>query len=171
MRFRFKIFALAVLAGLVPARIAGAVSIVDAIQYAFGTNNSAASVGQVGEFVQSIVPYNGATITLTPSGTNLNVTSIAVSAGQWLCFGNVASNGGSTTITQEQASISTVSQTPSAALGQTNISAATTVLGPVVAPPTMIQVSAPTTVYLVAQAVFTGSGPVTWGSLTCLRIR
>lgn len=54
-----------------------------------GTNtNNDAALGNIGEYVESVIPQTSA-VPLT-TGTNTNITSISLTAGDWDVFGNVS---------------------------------------------------------------------------------
>ncbi|WP_069267431.1 hypothetical protein [Paraburkholderia nodosa] len=139
------------------------------------TSGACASTGNVGECKNSNVP-SGSAVSLT-SGTPANVTSVPLTAGNWICYGNIAFLAGSTTVSTTEAGwISTVSASnpsapnsgayfglvslPSTAGGNGNIYPVGML---------MVNVSSATTVYLSTFAAFSTSTMSAFGYLNCLR--
>jgi hypothetical protein len=140
-----------------------------------GTNaNDSAAAGNIGEYVSSTVG-SGSAVNVT-SGVAANVTSISLTAGDWDVEGVVAlSPAGTTVTTRANAAISTTSATlPSlGSLGYTRASG-TQETGVTTAMSTgtvRLSLSATTTVYLVAAAVFTTSTQSAYGSIRARRMR
>jgi hypothetical protein len=52
------------------------------------TTNDSAAAGSVGEFISSVVPF-GSSISMAASATVKNITSIALTAGDWDVWGNI----------------------------------------------------------------------------------
>lgn len=139
------------------------------------TGGACASAGNVGECKNSTV-LSGSAVSLT-SNTAANVTSVSLTAGNWLCYGNVAFLPGATTVTsQELGWISTTSAAvPTASNSGAEIGL--TALGsggggnadilPVGM--LMINVSTTTTAYLSAYATFTTSTNTAYGYINCIR--
>lgn len=125
------------------------------------TNNNAAA-GSVGEYISSTVLV-GSAVALT-SGVAANVTSISLTAGDWTVVGNIwFTNSVSSTV--NHAAINTISATLPTAPGSggynaISVAGATAVLSTtlsVYAGNTRVSIAGTTTVYLVAQATFTGA--------------
>jgi hypothetical protein len=139
------------------------------------TSGACAAAGKVGECVNSNVPQ-GSAISLT-NNTAANVTSVPLTAGNWLCYGNVAFLPAGTTVTsQELGWISTTSAAVPTApgsggeVGLTNLSS--TAGGNANILPVgmqMVNVTTTTTVYLSAYASFTTSTNVAYGYINCIR--
>jgi hypothetical protein len=130
---------------------------------ATATNDSAAS-GKVGEYVSSSVAY-GSPVSLV-SGTAANVTSISLSAGDWDVSGSVSLLGSGTLTNHKGAVTNTSATMPTypnggsfydssvesiAAPGTSSFVPANSV------GTTRLSLAGTTTVYLVAQASFSGS--------------
>jgi hypothetical protein len=142
------------------------------------TDGSDAAAGKVGEYISSQV-LSGAAVSLT-SGTVANVTSIALTAGDWDVWGNVAFTGGAaTTLTYANASINTTSATQptppgngafaSAVPGGAALFSTDDLFLPVGM--TRISVSGNQTVYLIARASFGISTCVAYGFIGARRRR
>lgn len=138
--------------------------------------NDSASAGKLGEYVASAV-QSGSAVSLT-SGTPANVTSIALTAGDWDVFGSVAfTGGGTTTVTGLQASISSASaalsyNTPNyAAATQFGNSGGLSWLPTLVPGPLRVSLASGVTIYLVAQAAFGVSTCQAYGTLQARRAR
>jgi hypothetical protein len=139
------------------------------------TSGACAAAGKIGECVNSNVPQ-GSAISLT-NNTAANVTSVPLTAGNWLCYGNVAFLPAGTTVTsQELGWISTTSAavpTPTnsgSEVGLTNLSS--TAGGNANILPVgmlMVNITTTTTVYLSAYASFTTSTNVAYGYINCIR--
>lgn len=134
-----------------------------------------ANAGAVGEYFITSGGGNNA-----PSNTTVNTLTKVLQPGDWDLYGTVAfSATGSVTVLNLNAGISTASaafQTyPNAAINAGQIllaSGSIQIPHSVTAPMTRINVSVPTTVYLVAQAGYTGSGGiVATGNLYARRVR
>lgn len=133
------------------------------------TNNNAA-VGSVGEWVTSNVP-NSAPVSLT-SGANTNLTSITLTAGDWIVFGNTTFSAG-LILSYTVASVSSTSATPAADRSNQNFQqlvGATFSLTGMDIPVTRFSLSGTTTIYLVVQVGDTGTATVS-GNLSALRTR
>lgn len=143
-----------------------------------GTNtNDAATAGNVGETISSTVA-TGSAVSMT-SGAVADITSISLTAGDWIIFGDHYINlGASTNITWAQASISTAATTMNVAAGNfaTFPFGGGTVLGSTTAlqlktGPVRLSLSGTTTVYLNAAAAFSVSTAAAWGKITAVRVR
>src|ERR1700744_510839 len=135
------------------------------------TGNSV-NAGSIGETIYSVVP-GGSPLSLT-SGTPTTLTSINLTAGDWDVWGTVGTVPAGSTVQQVlQGSISTTSATPgsstSGAYAQqlTGSTAGTTAVTPIGM--TIINLSAPETVYLVMQSNFTVSTNAGFGAIYARR--
>lgn len=139
------------------------------------TGGACASAGNVGECKSSSVAQ-GSAISLTNS-TAANVTSVSLTAGNWLCYGNVGFNPAGTTLTsQELGWISTASATlptPSNSGGEVGLTTLGSTGGgnadilPVGM--LMVNITTTTTAYLSAYASFTTSTLAAYGYINCVR--
>jgi hypothetical protein len=129
-----------------------------------------AQAGSIGEYFNSNV--TNTTVTLT-TATAANVTSLALTAGDWDVSGMVNFNpAGTTVVTSTQAGISATSATQVAY--QYSVNNATHPTGTAdqqVTPVVRINVSSATTVYLVATGVFTTSTLQAGGTIRARRVR
>lgn len=141
-------------------------------------NSTTPAAGQIGEYKSSSV-VTGSAVALT-TVTGANVTSIVLSAGDWDVWGIVYFKGaGTTTLTYLAASTSLVSATLSNVPGEvgqfTTGAAADMPFGltdiSVNTGPIRQQLSANTTVYLVAQAQFAVSTCSAYGIIQARRRR
>lgn len=138
------------------------------------TNNSPAA-GCVGEVIQSAV---GST-NFPTSGQFGDLTSISLTAGDWLVSTNAVLVGGGATITIVHIGISTTSGNSNTGLtlGDNDISDAQThttitgTYGNMAVVDYHIQLSATTTVYLKYSATYTVSTPAAHGRITANRLR
>lgn len=141
-----------------------------------GSNtNDSASAGYVGEYISSSIAA-GAGPSLT-TGVAANVTSISLTAGDWLVtaqayvtmatttsYTNVNYSISQTSATQDVTAGKWINfQTPAAVIGNTHIT-----FGAVTY---RLSLSATTTVYLPAQATFTVSTAAAWGTIAARRLR
>ncbi|NML34963.1 hypothetical protein [Paraburkholderia antibiotica] len=120
------------------------------------TTNNNANAGSIGEVISSSIA-TGSAVSLT-SGSATNVTSISLTAGDWYVFGNVTFNV-ATTMNYVAGGAGTTSAT--LPTGYTFLtlapgSAVTSFAGYPI-PSQRLSLSASTTVYLVAQASFSGT--------------
>lgn len=140
------------------------------------TGGACAASGIIGECINSNIPA-GSAVSLT-TVTAANVTSVSLTAGNWICYGNVVFSPGGTTITSQEAGwIGTVSATlPTAPnsgsyFGIGNLS--NTAGGNSDAFPVgmiMENVTSTTTIYLEAYSTFNTSTMSAYGYINCLRI-
>jgi hypothetical protein len=145
------------------------------------TTNDSASVGNVGEYVESVIPA-GAAITLT-TVTNANLTSISLTAGDWdVDCGSSFVGSGTTTILGYTTSLSTTSLTLDQTVGRSVTTGQagqapttgngypgntiTQSLGP-----RRFSLGSTTTIYAVVQASFATSTLTAYGILRARRIR
>lgn len=151
------------------------------------TNDNAAS-GYVGEYIFSTIPTASA-VALT-TATPANITSIALTSGDWDIDCQVEFKPGATTsVTQSNAAMSLTSATLSTQPGGTvgiatlgpepimtvnqaaSVPAANYALAPSSVRVTVAQSNTPATVYLVAQATFTVSTMAAFGTIRARRVR
>jgi hypothetical protein len=138
------------------------------------TTNNNANVGSVGEYVNSTIT-SGSPVSLT-SATSANITSISLTAGDWDVWGQVVPvPAGGTTITQTRGAIATTSaaigaygDVGSSLLSATQPIASASILTIV---PMRLSLSGTTTVFLVGQAIFTGSTCTAFGFISARRRR
>jgi hypothetical protein len=139
------------------------------------TSGSNASSGIVGEVISSTIAIGSATSLVT--NTAKNITTLSLTAGDWLVSGNIGFIAAATTIpTKLIASISATTNTQATSpngggfsqLESTLATASTNVL---TLPPTRINITTPTTYYLVGTATFTISTLTGYGSITAIRFR
>lgn len=138
-----------------------------------GTAGTAPTAGTLGEGIESSVPIGSAVaFTSTVSG---NVTSVSLSAGNWLCYGNtVTAPAAGTTSTNLITAITTTSATLPTAPNGGSYTDNTFVIGAGVATATsagqrVFRSASPITVYLVANVTFASSTMGMYGYLGCLR--
>ncbi len=140
------------------------------------TNNNAAA-SYVGEFISSVV-LAGAAVAITTS-TSTDITTIALTAGDWDVWGTLWTNPAAGTITTSVAvGVATTSATlpPTSAIGQATqhirgISTAATEICILNSGTTRMSLAAPTTIYLVGFISFTTSTMSAFGSLCARRVR
>ncbi len=155
--------------------IAGAVGA--AGQFPGTTTNDNAAAGNVGEEIQSTV-LAGAAVALT-SPNAANVTSIALTAGDWdVCAQVVITPGAGTNFTIIAGSMSTTSAvndfTNPLRFGAVPLTAAGAVLASGLnfqVGPSRFSLAAPTTVFLVVLSIFTVSTAAAWGKIFARRTR
>lgn len=137
-----------------------------------GTNtNDNAKAGNIGEYVTATLAA-GSAISLT-NLTGANVTSISLTAGDWDVWGAVFFVG-SATITTLWGAVSTTSASVGTAPsdGLAILSGASSIVGTTsLNARTRISIAATTTVYLVAQANFSGSSATAFGKIAARRVR
>lgn len=137
------------------------------------TTNDNAATGIVGEFVSSTVLV-GSAVAITPSGTQTNITSISLTAGDWDVFGNIVYAPAGVP-TQFASAINTTSATlPTAPAGGYNYAASTAY--PIASTQAFtlstsrLSLASTTTVYLVGFAVF-ASTMTAYGFIGARRVR
>lgn len=119
--------------------------------------------GYVGEFISAT---NGAGTSIT-SGVNTNITSISLTAGQWLVFGVTTFAPSGATTTSQACGTSNAS----ASFGDSNnLRISTTASLSMPTPINFYSLSATSTIYLVAAAGFTGGTLISGGSIYAIRI-
>lgn len=140
------------------------------------TTNNAAAAGSVGENITSSVT-SGSAIT---TNTDTNVTSISLTAGDWLVYGNIAFTATATTAVQAITGwISTTSallpatyeQIARIEWGSVGITNAATLLMALAVTPRRISLSGTTTIYLSGRATFTISTMAMLGFIGATRMR
>lgn len=140
------------------------------------TTNDDATAGNVGEFISANV-LAGSAVPLT-SGLISNITSISLTAGDWLVSGTVFATPGSGTIISEynvgisQTSVTFETPGPTSSRAQIvgNAFSANTQIG-LSTGPCRISLAGTTTIYLVARCNFSVSTLAGFGFLTAWRMR
>lgn len=156
------------MSGLTAITTAGGVSIK-------GTNtNNDAALGNIGEYVESVIPQTSA-VPLT-TGTNTNITSISLSAGDWDVFGNISFR--SNTNTSITLLVGGASLTSGTLASQTDRAAsATSGQVPGVAdislslPIVRFKLAVTTTIYLVVLSSFSTDTLTGYGRISARRVR
>jgi hypothetical protein len=137
--------------------------------------NTAATGGNVGEYISSTVLV-GAAVPLS-TGVAANVTSVSLTAGDWDCDGNVFINpAGTTPVSQAVAAISntsaTIPTTPCAGACTLNSAPISAGLQQGLVTGKIRELLAATTpVYLIGYAAFTVSTASAFGFIGCRRMR
>lgn len=138
----------------------------------WSSTNDSATAGDIGEFAQSLVTSSPGVTLLTATATN--VTSIALTAGDWDVEGAVNFSGTSSTVTVRQAGISATSATLPTDGSQVHNGYATTTtseISSVTLPRKRISLAAPATIYLVASATFSAGSMTSFGQISARRVR
>jgi len=145
----------------------GAVGVVD------GSN---AAAGRVGEFLSAQVLI-GSALALVSAATT-NITSLALSAGDWEVSGNICFNiNPAVTSVYLVATLNTVSATlPTRPNGGafseiTTANASGNLIGSLPVSPLRVSLAAPATVYLISYATFIGGTVAAYGYLSARRVR
>lgn len=132
--------------------------------------------GNIGEYVSSTVLV-GAAISLT-TNTAADITSVSLTPGQWSCSGNIAFAAASGTaptslISWISASSATLPTAPNSGAEQIlNLIFQTGVATQLIATgPLNVSISATTTYFLSARAIFTVSTMTSYGFIGCTRIK
>lgn len=138
------------------------------------TTNNSANAGSVGEYISSTIAQGSPVAVST--GVATNITSISLTAGDWDVSANITTSpAGSTTQTNSQVSISTVTGTHGAtSTGASNIFPAVTgagAPGSAVVGPFRMSLSSTTTVFLVGSSVFAVSTNGIFGTIRARRVR
>lgn len=139
-------------------------------------NTTATITGHMGQYLSATLAEASA-LALT-TNTALNVTSLSLTAGDWDVWGSVWFSGNAaTTVAWAAGSVGTTSATLSSDLGaltrifmNSEVPFATTFFN-VNAGPTRIHLSATTTTYLVARAVFAVNTMSAYGTIQARRCR
>jgi hypothetical protein len=140
------------------------------------TNGACASAGNIGECKNSNIP-SGSSVSLV-NGTAKDVTSVSLTAGNWLCYGNVLFTPGGTTVTSAEVGFitstsNTIPTTPNAGSYAALSNLPNTAGGNSDALPVgmiMENVTTTTSVYLDAYSNFTVSTMNAYGYINCIRI-
>jgi hypothetical protein len=137
------------------------------------TNGIAAAAGHIGEVIDSTIPL-GSAVAMS-NGVARNITSIALTAGDWDCRGGVgfSANAG-TTFTQAAGSISSTTGTLTGNpftefFIAATLTTASFYFGTI--PSFQVNISAPQTEYLVGSANFGVSTMLGYGEIQCRRMR
>ena len=137
------------------------------------TNGSSSPAGDVGEFISSIV-LSAAKVPFIATNTPIDVTSIALTAGKWLVWGNVTiSIDGTGTAAVAWSSTTSATQPNSSFLsGNTDSSNLIVNGGEVLAPIVQLfyNLNAPATVYLSCNAQYSSSTASGAGGIYALRV-
>jgi hypothetical protein len=134
------------------------------------TSGSSAVAGYAGEVIKSVIAYNASTNPSFTSGNPLNITSISLTAGNWIVFGNVTITGSTTNLTYDYTWISSASVTlPDASLFAVNPNLISATCG-LAAPTLTLLLTTTTTVYLSAQCGFTSGTARGCGGIYGVRI-
>lgn len=143
------------------------------------TTNNNASSGIVGEYSSSVV-LSGAAVGLT-SGVAANVTTIALTEGDWNLWGEIWIGGTAGAVIQNiigciTATSATVASTPSNNTSTVQSGTHSHTIGTQVVPilavgECRISIAAPTTIYLVASVTFTTQPATAYGKLCARRMR
>ncbi len=151
-------------------------NLVDLVPLRGVTNGVDAAAGLVGEVIMSTVL--AASAVSLASGTAANVTSIALTAGDWMVSGSVAfALGGTTTVQYQTGAVHSVSATmPTYERGVSNLVEHGTTINtatPTVADisPIHVNLSAGQTWYLIARSGFGASTMTAYGTIPAVRIR
>jgi len=131
-----------------------------------------AAAGSVGEYVNSLVA-SGSAVGLS-NGTDGNVTSISLTAGDWDVTGAVNFVSAAATVTQKSAGITVTSATiPTDGSEVFNGSQTTTAsfTDGITLPVKRINVSSTTTVYLVGKVAFSAGSVSAFGTINARRVR
>ncbi len=133
------------------------------------TTNDNATAGDVGEFVDSGVSGTSAATTTT----NINVTSISLTAGDWDVGGTVEFNPNAATMTAFTLSPSSTSVTllVLGTLGRVTQQFSTTLVQQFTSGMVRFSLAGNATIYLVANVVYTGTGVNVSGQITARRAR
>ena len=134
------------------------------------TNGSNAAAGQVGEYITASRLTN---LSMT-NNTPVNITTLALTAGDWDVAGNVSgawSAGGGNLITAINLTSASIVTPGYDSFGEIGLSVANLAAASVPAGPTRISLAAPATVYLVGQTNFVSGTCTVQGTLRARRIR
>src|SRR5260221_14053617 len=143
--------------------------------YGLGTStNDSAAAGSIGEFITATAAPAAVSLTTT---TSANVTSISLTAGDWMVSGTVnftfGANTSVTNLAGGPSSVSATLPTQDHMFDQENaaqIPTATSVAS-YATPVVRFSLSGTTTVFLVTQAIFTASTCTAGGTIRAWRMR
>lgn len=133
------------------------------------TTNDSAAVGFVGEFKSSVV-LSGSAITLS-NGTNADITSLSLTAGDWDVWGIVHQSNGSLNITSAQGWINSTSVTApdSSLISQFNVAGASNWGCPIVSQ--RISLASTTSLFLSTFSAFGAGTTTAYGGIYARRVR
>lgn len=120
--------------------------------------------GYVGEIISSTITF--LLPTAYTSGSTVNITSIALTAGDWIIYGNIGLSG--TTVTSLQGGISTTTGVLPVAENSINIGTVSATTLNYTVPSFRLNISVPQTIYLVVSGTGTGS-MIMFGNLIARR--
>jgi hypothetical protein len=131
-------------------------------------NGGNAPAGSIGELISSVIP--NASAVSAPANTIINITSIALTAGSWLVFGNAFLAGGaSATAFSAWSSASSVTLPDNSLRNYISGSGVASGLG-IQIPQLVYNISAPTIIYL-GNVITSSTGNTVGGGIYGLRIR
>lgn len=139
------------------------------------TTTGSASAGNVGEYIESVIP-SGSAVAIT-SATSKTITSIPLTAGDWDVAANVTVLPAATTSTTTAfGGVSTTTNTLDSSNGRevSWLGPATVAAGnfwALAIQPVRFSVSGPTTIFLVANSTFTVSTSAAFGIIRARRVR
>ena len=144
------------------------------------TTNDDATTGNMGEFISSSIA-TASSVALT-TNTPVNITSISLTAGDWIVYGQIAFTATSTThVSQRVGAISTTTGTLPTSISDstqssTYFSRASEIIGTndscfEISPCRQSLSAASTTIYLVARGIFTVSSLKAYGFIAARRRR
>ena len=143
--------------------------------------NDSANAGSIGEVLRATVA-SGSAVTLTTTATSYNVTSVALTPGDWDCRAQVEYVPSSATTTVFQTGISLTSATLPTQPGGSGIgyeplltsyipmTTASNLVSQAI-PPMRVSIAASSTLYVVANLTFSAGSATAYGSVSCRRIR
>lgn len=139
------------------------------------SNATSAGVGIIGEVISSSIPIGSATSLTT--ATAKNITSISLTAGDWIISGNIGFIAATTTLaTVITASVSTTTNTQATSpndgsFAQLSLPFTAGTTQVMTLAPTEVNISSTTTYYLVGTGTFTTSTMTAYGSIKARRWR
>lgn len=133
------------------------------------TDGAAGAAGFKGERLTVNVPSASA-VSFTASNTAKDCTSLSLTAGNWVVFGNVVIQESTANITAAEGWLSLTSATlPDTSLRGIQAGIVTTAIG-IACPALYVNISATTTVYLSGLAIYTVNTATMCGSILAIRI-
>lgn len=140
------------------------------------TAGDTANAGSIGEVISSDIPLGSAAALTT--NTPANITSVSLTAGDWVCSGTAGFlQTSTTTLTSINAGTNTTSATlPPTEQGgyssiNTSFASGSAFANVLTVGEQIYNLTATTTVYLVGKAVFSASTESAYGKLSCTRFR
>lgn len=135
------------------------------------TDGSNATAGYIGEYLEASAAFGS--VGSWTTATTKNITSLSLTAGDWLVAGQVTWSGGPITGTYTRTSLSTTSLTPAGGTLEATSPTMPTAVSPVnfAVPTRRVSLSAPGTVYLVGDIGFTAGTPAAGGAIRAWRVR